>query len=154
MISKEDQLCVIVDKLGTPSEDDTSFISDPGALSYLQGLPKAVKKNFRAMYPFPGEEATDLLNKMLQFNPYKRASLMECLEHPHLAEVRDTRKEIKAKDPIVIDFEYEDVNTDRLRELFVDEIIFYRTFFKRNRPNPLVSRVEQKLMSVRLGTTQ
>lgn len=97
-VAKEDQLWVIIDKLGTPNEDDTAFISDPGALSYLQNLPKAEKKDFKEMYPFPGDEAIDLLNKMLQFNPYKRASLMECLEHSYLAEVRDTRKEIKTKE--------------------------------------------------------
>ena len=49
------------------------------------------------MYPFPGDEAIDLLNKMLQFNPYKRINLNDCLEHPFVAEVRDKSKEIKAK---------------------------------------------------------
>ena len=145
-ISKEDQLWVIIDKLGTPSEEDTAFISDKGALSYLQNLPKAEKKNFEELYPFPGEEALDLLNKMLQFNPYKRASLMECLEHPHLAEVRDTRKELKAKTPIILDFEYEDVNKEILRELFVDEILFFRRFYKRQCRSTTISSVEYKSM--------
>lgn len=145
-VSKEDQLCVIIDKLGTPSEEDTSFISDPGALAYLQNLPKAEKQNFLEMYPFPGDEAIDLLNMMLQFNPYKRASLNQCLDHPFLADVRDTRKEIQAKTPIVLDFEYEDVNRDMLRELFVEEIIFFRNFYKRSKREPqMPSRVEQKL---------
>lgn len=149
-VSKEDQLWVIIDKLGTPSEEDTSFISDPGALSYLQNLPKAEKKNFIEMYPFPGEEAIDLLNKMLQFNPYKRASLTECLDHPLLADVRDKRKEIKAKTPIVLDFEYEDVNRDILRELFVEEILFFRHFYKRQpRHGGNVGTVEQKIMNTR-----
>jgi serine/threonine protein kinase len=122
---------VIIDKLGTPSEDDMSFISDPGARSYLQNFPKCEKKNFKDMYPFPGDEAIDLLDKMLQFNPYKRASLNECLNHPLLADVRDPKKEIQANTPIVLDFEYEDVNSEILRELFVEEILFFRKFYKR-----------------------
>ena len=69
----------------------------PGALAYLQNLPKAEKKNFKDLYPFPGDEAIDLLNKMFQFNPYKRINLNDCFEHPFVAEVRDKRKEIKAK---------------------------------------------------------
>lgn len=137
---------MIIDKLGTPSGEDTSFISDPGALSYLQNIPKAEKKNFKDMYPFPGDEAIDLLNRMLQFNPYKRASLTECLDHPLLADVRDKRKELKAKTPIVLDFEYEDVNRDILRELFVEEILFFRGFYRRQgRNNGHLSTVEMKI---------
>lgn len=138
---------MIIDKLGTPSEEDSSFISDPGALTYLQNLPKAEKKNLKDLYPFPGEEAIDLLDKMLQFNPYKRASLNECLEHPFVADVRDKRKEIKAMMPIVLDFEYEDVNKDILRELFVEEILFFRRFYRRNRRNATeVSDIEKKIL--------
>ena len=46
---------MIIDKLGTPSEEDTAFISDPGAQSYLNNLPKSSKKNFKDMYPFPDD---------------------------------------------------------------------------------------------------
>lgn len=145
-VSKEDQLCVIIDKLGTPSEEDASFISDPGALAYLHNLPKAEKKNFQDMYPFPGEEAIDLLNKMLQFNPYKRINLNDCLEHPFVAEVRDQRKELKAKNPIVLDFEFEDVNKEILREHFVEEIVFFRKFYRRSRRSQAgISKIEMKV---------
>ena len=145
-VSKEDQLWVIIDKLGTPCEEDASFISDPGALAYLQNLPKAEKKNFKDLYPFPGDEAIDLLNKMLQFNPYKRINLNDCLEHPFVAEVRDKRKEIKAKTPIVLDFEFEDVDKTILRKHFVEEIIFFRKFYKRNRRSESnISNIEIKV---------
>ena len=145
-VSKEDQLWVIIDKLGTPSDEDASFISDPGALAYLNNLPKAEKKNFQDMYPFPGEEAIDLLNKMLQFNPYKRINLNDWLEHPFVAEVRDQRKELKAKTLIVLDFEFEDVNKEILREHFVEEIVFFRKFYKRIRRNESgISKIEMKV---------
>ena len=147
-VAKEDQLWVIINKLGTPSEEDTSFITDPGAQSYLKNLPRAEKKNFKDLYPFPGDEAIDLLDKLLQFNPYKRASLMECLEHPLLADVRDQRKELNAKTPIVLDFDYEDVNRDILRQLFVEEILFFRGFYKRApRHGGMISNVEAKSMA-------
>jgi hypothetical protein len=66
---------VIIEKLGTPSDEDLSFVSDELARSYVQQLPKAEKKNLKEIFPFPGDEAIDLLNKMLQFNPVKRADL-------------------------------------------------------------------------------
>ena len=37
-VSKEDQLWVIIDKLGTSCEEDSSFISDSGALVYRKTL--------------------------------------------------------------------------------------------------------------------
>ncbi|CAI2361136.1 unnamed protein product [Moneuplotes crassus] len=146
---KEDQLCVIIDKLGTPAEEDTEFVSDPAARQYLKDLPKSEKKNFKEMYPFPGDEALDLLDKMLQFNPYKRASLEECLKHPHLDEVRRESKIVAAPEPIILDFDFEDVNTSILRELFAEEILYYRNAFKRNprRPETQVSMVEKKIYS-------
>jgi hypothetical protein len=85
---------------------------------------------------------------MLQFNPYKRASLNECLDHPVLAEVRDKRKEITAQTPIVLDFEYEDVNRDILRELFVEEILFFRHFYKRvPRNGGKIAKIEAKVIA-------
>jgi mitogen-activated protein kinase 1/3 len=99
------------------------------------------------LYPFPGDEAIDLLDKMLQFNPLKRADLQTCLEHPLLADVRDVRKELKANTPIVLDFEYQDVNRDILRELFVEDILFFRRFYKRQPRSPKPSIIEFKLYS-------
>ena len=98
------------------------------------------------MYPFPGHEALDLLNKMLQFNPYKRASLAECLSHPHLDEVRRDSKIVAADKPIVLDFDFKDVNTEILREHFVDEIIYYRRNFKRERRGGEICKVEEGLI--------
>ena len=66
---------------------------------------------------------------MLQFNLYKHINLNDCLEHPFVVEVRDKRKEIKAKTPIVLDFEFEDVDKTILRKHFVEEIIFFRKFY-------------------------
>lgn len=140
--SKNDQLNVIIDKLGTPTEEDMEFITDPGARSYLRDLPPSKKKDFKKMYPYPGEEALDLLNKMLQFNPYKRASLKEILEHPHLRDVRDPRQEITAKEPVILDFEDKDVSTEQLREYFVEEIIYYRRNYKRKPRSEKCSKVE------------
>jgi mitogen-activated protein kinase 1/3 len=41
-----DQLNMIIEVLGTPSENDTSFITDPKAISYLAAFGHMVGTNF------------------------------------------------------------------------------------------------------------
>jgi len=47
------------------------------------------------MYPAADPEAIDLLKKMLQFNPKKRCTAEEALEHDFLKSVR--RREIEVR---------------------------------------------------------
>jgi len=59
---------------------------------------------------------------MLQFNPYFRVSVNDALEHPFFTKVRKPYKEKEADKLISLDFENEELNRDRLRELFVSII--------------------------------
>lgn len=78
------------------------------------------------MYPGAGEEAIDLLNRILVFNPYFRMSIEECLEHPFFKKVRKPEKEVTATEPIKFDWEKEHLDKKRLREHFVEEILFFK----------------------------
>lgn len=68
-----------------------------------------------AKYPGSSPEALDFLGRVLQFNPYYRISLKECLEHPLFAAVRNLDRENVATTPVTLDFEKEDLNRDKLR---------------------------------------
>ena len=46
-------------------------------------------QDFKQEFPGSSDLARDLLRKMLTFNPYKRFSVEDALEHPFLASVRD-----------------------------------------------------------------
>jgi mitogen-activated protein kinase 15 len=46
------------------------------------------------LYPGAGEEALDLLGRILIFNPYFRISVEEALNHPFFKKVRKPEKEI------------------------------------------------------------
>lgn len=48
------------------------------------------------MYPGAGDEAIDLLNRILIFNPYFRITIEEALAHPFFKKVRKTEKEVNA----------------------------------------------------------
>ena len=124
--SSTDQLYIIFQKLGTPSEDDRSFVTDQKAIEYLDAYPPMERVDFHEIYKGGGDDALDFLDKFLQFNPYFRITIDDCLEHPFLAEVRKKESEVTAKTKIDFAFEKEMLDKDKLRELFIEEIEYYK----------------------------
>jgi serine/threonine protein kinase len=56
---------------------------------------KSVKfKEFKNVFPTACEDAFDLLKKLLQFNPDKRLTVDQALEHPYFKEFRNIDEEI------------------------------------------------------------
>lgn len=83
-------------------------------------------------YPGAGSEAIDLLNKMLQFNPYFRITIDEALNHPIFAKVRNPEKEVVAKSKVLIEFDQSKEVLDRkkLRQLFLEEVKYFKKHTK------------------------
>jgi mitogen-activated protein kinase 1/3 len=125
--SKNDQLAVIFEVIGTPTEDDKSYVTDQKALEYLEAFPPKGRSELAVLYPGAGEEAIDLLNRILVFNPYFRLSVDEALTHPFFKKVRKTEKEVRAAAEIQIDFEKEHLDKKKLRSLFLEEMQFFKT---------------------------
>jgi len=82
------------------------------------------------VYPGAGEEAIDLLHRILVFNPYFRLSIEECLDHAFFKKVRKPEKEVSAIDTIMFDWEKEHLDRVKLREYFVEEIVFFKELKK------------------------
>lgn len=123
---KSDQLSVIFDVIGTPSEDDIDFITDENALLYLKSLKERPKKNLQQKFPGSPPEAIDLLGKMLIFNPSKRIKVNEALEHPFFSDIRDPKKEEEAEFNLEFEFEGEEnLNIQKLRNYFIQVIRSY-----------------------------
>ena len=125
--SNSDQLNVIFDIIGTPNEEEMSFVTDAKALEYLKTFSARPRVDLKTKYPAAGDDALDLLNKMLVFNPFFRISVDECLNHPFLQEVREKSGEIVAKEEIKLTFEEDkDLDEKKLRALFMKEVNYYK----------------------------
>jgi len=126
-VSKNDQLSVIFDVIGTPNDEDISFVTDGKAQEYLQTFKHTPRGDLTDLYPGAGPEAIDLLNKILVFNPYFRLSIAECLDHEFFKKFRKPEKETNSTDNIIFDWESEELDKDRLRELFLEEIDYFKS---------------------------
>jgi len=117
--------------IGTPTEDDKLFVTDHKAFEYLNTFPKRERLDLKTLYPGAGEEALDFLSKTLVFNPYFRISLEDCFNHPFFEKVRKEEKENIEGKPVTLDFEKEELNKDRLRKLFLEEINYFQELNKK-----------------------
>mmetsp|Transcript_1878 Transcript_1878/g.4043 ORF Transcript_1878/g.4043 Transcript_1878/m.4043 type:complete len:422 (+) Transcript_1878:3912-5177(+) len=122
--SEHDQINMIFDVLGTPSEEDLSFLSDTKALRYIRAFPHKEPKSLALLFRGATNEEIDLLCKMLVFNPNKRITINEILEHSYFAPVRQPAREFLAEAPADFIFDHEtDLTIARMKELFRQEII-------------------------------
>ncbi|KAG5189101.1 mitogen-activated protein kinase, partial [Tribonema minus] len=79
----------ILSKLGAPPDEDLGFMRCSPARDIVLALVRAQ----RALPPAPRlschlpSDAVDLLHRMLQFNPARRISVCDALEHPYLKDL-------------------------------------------------------------------
>jgi serine/threonine protein kinase len=83
------QLKLITKLLGTPTEEELWFVTNPKARRFMLNLPKEPPTSLAHKYPEASNEAIDLLSRMLIIDPTRRISVQEALEHPYLASLHD-----------------------------------------------------------------
>lgn len=116
---------MIFEVIGTPTEDDRSFVTDQKALEYLDTFGENKRCDLAKKYPGSPPEAIDFLDKSLQFNPYFRINLKEAIEHPLFDNVRSDAENCIGN-PIVLEFEDEDLTTETMAKFFENEINQYK----------------------------
>ena len=78
------QLSLILAVTGTPTLDEFYKINSRRSRDYLRALPFQKKRDFGDLFPNASAAAVDFLAKTLTFDPTKRLTVEECLEHREL----------------------------------------------------------------------
>ena len=136
-----DQLKLIFALLGTPPPpaqggarvggggsgggggDPLHFVSSPKAKQWIQSLPPqaplSLADHFASASCSP--DALDLLSKMLVFDPTRRLSVAQALQHPYVAHLHDEALEPVADAVFVADPQEDTASEGELRRMLLAE---------------------------------
>lgn len=98
------QINKVLEVTGKPSKDDIVSVQSDLAVTMLETISTTKTRSLKSMFPKCDPIELDLLSKLLKFNPNKRITVEEALEHPYVAEFHDQYKEteIVCEKPIKI----------------------------------------------------
>ena len=123
-----DQIKKITEILGSPNENDMSYISDPQAIKFINDLPKNKSISFKQIFPNGNPLAIDLLEKMLCFNPKNRINIEQCLNHPYFKDVRDKNLEIIALHSFDWSFDKIPLNKQNIQKLIYEQSLYFHPY--------------------------
>jgi mitogen-activated protein kinase 1/3 len=116
------QLRLIIDVLGTPSEDDLSCITNQQAVQFLRTLPVKARKPWSEVFPNASPQALMLLERMLVFNPEHRCSMVDSLNSEYMAALHQNRELPEEEKQFSFGFEKPEITQDELRALIWNEM--------------------------------
>ncbi|KAL5764196.1 hypothetical protein ACOSP7_016549 [Xanthoceras sorbifolium] len=117
------QLALITELLGSPDDSDLGFLRSDNARKYVKQLPHVPKQPFAVKFPNVSPLAIDLAEKMLVFDPAKRITVEEALNHPYLSSLHEINEEPTCPHPFVFDFEQTSLTEEDIRELIYKECL-------------------------------
>jgi len=146
--STMNQLDRIIEVVGRPSKDDVEAINSPFAATMLESITEqggsgagddgSPITRLASTYPNADEDSVDLLAKLLLFNPEKRITAQEALEHPFVSQFHSANEEITCSKAVGIPF---DDNKKFSVAAYREEL--YTTVIKAHK-NPPKKTVEKK----------
>lgn len=118
-----DQLNMIFNVLGTPSDEDTQCLEKEDAKKYIRIFAPREGIDFRTRFAGASPEAIDLLKHMLMFNPNKRVTIDEALDSPYFKDVRNAAIETDATKKVRLPFDdWKPMTEQQLRYSFLKEV--------------------------------
>merc|ERR1712232_683790 len=93
----KDQLHVIFNKIGTPTEDEVAKMERDDAKRYVKCFEARPGSGLQKEFPWVKKEGVEALVAMLKFSPTERITVQKALEPPVLERYRDKSSEVSAK---------------------------------------------------------
>ncbi|KAG1889639.1 CMGC MAPK protein kinase [Suillus fuscotomentosus] len=123
------QLNLILDIIGMSFRDFEAYNIMDEIEGLYRALPIRKGRKFQSLFPKATPEAIDFLQRTLTFDPKKRLTVDEALNHPYLAAYHDPEDEpvVASLDPDYFDFDQfkDDLTKADLKELLYDEIMSF-----------------------------
>lgn len=118
------QLDLVLRVTGRPSREDIASIGSKHTEQMISKVPKSSSPTtFADLCPDAPSDAIDLMEKCMHFNPNKRISAIEALEHPFVAQFHDSAQEITASRILRIKLDDDTkYSTDHYRKKLYQEI--------------------------------
>lgn len=117
-----DQLKLILQALGTPSQEDLACIINERARVYVMSLGPYAPIDFQEKYRRASPEVIKVLEMMLRFNPNKRPIVEECLKHEYFSVYYDPHDEPVAEHPFGYELEDDDLDKELLKVKVFEEM--------------------------------
>jgi len=118
---------MIIEMLGYPEEEELEILSDFKDKDALKKIGKNAQHRFEKRFESCPPVAVDLLRKMLTFDPKKRITVDDALDHPYLSALHCPEDE-PTTDPVsAYDFEFEiyDLKREDYKDLLYEEVMLY-----------------------------
>ncbi|KAJ7299999.1 hypothetical protein O6H91_13G014000 [Diphasiastrum complanatum] len=111
-------LRLITELLGSPDVSDFSFLQHEEARVQIHSSLSGRKpKPLAEKYPHVNSSAWDLVEKLLRFDPTKRLTAEEALEHPYLAHLHDISDEPTCDIQFNLDYYDSSLTVEHIRRL-------------------------------------
>lgn len=127
MFLAKNQLELIFELLGTPTNEEIEKFPLKGAQKFMKSLKTIPPKKFENLFPGVSPLALDLLKKMLLFDQEKRITVDQALDHPYLEELHCDDDEVIGQPVELADFEFEQENLtiEQMKDMIYEEILLY-----------------------------
>jgi mitogen-activated protein kinase 15 len=146
--STTNQLEIIISVTGRPTAADIAATNSQFAQAMLRDITPTHSRTFAELLPNASPDALDLIQRLMCFNPSRRITAAEALEHPYVAAFHRPDEEPVAPEPITISLpDNERLPLDRYRDAIYEQIAALR-----RADRPRVSRPTATASAVSHGT--